>query len=377
MTKRILSIVFTGVFIFLLLTGGILLFAGKKVKVSTVENRFLAEFPAASLIVKDSFPTEFDRWQVDHFPFRNDFLNVHSGFNLYLMKQSPIPDNALIGKDMWLYYTAREIDVYRGTNRLNPQELGGILQELKKREQFITEQGAKMLVVVSPIKYSVYPEFVPARVNRVHDTSRTDQFVNLLGSNGIQVLDLRKELINAKRPDFPLFFKTDNHWNYNGAFTAYQAILKKIRTLIPNVSPPLRLSDYKITRKPGLMGNIGKMLFLDEAYSDIDYIYERKNPGLTRIDTNERYTPPTTFGYPESYEDRYTNGDSKAPKILIIRDSFGYYPAQFLKEHFSSTVLIFDAWEFKLNPDIIRQEKPDIVLFMSLESFLHQFIPAS
>lgn len=377
MIHRILNSLFIGILALIMLAGGVLLFTGKKEKISTVENRFLQDFPSTSLIMKDSFPIGFERWQADHFPFRNDFLNVHSGFNLYLMKQSPLPDNALIGKDMWLYYTAREIEVYRGTNRLNPDELNGILKEMKRREQFIEEQGAKMLVVVSPTKYSIYPEFVPANVNRIHDTSRTDQFVQLLSSNDIPIVDLRKALFKAKRKDFPVFFKTDNHWNFNGAFVAYQSILSKIRELIPQVGQPLRLSDYKITVRPGLMGNIGKMLFLSDAYGDMEYLYERRNPGLTQIDTNEQYTPPATFGYPESYEDRYTNGDPKAPKILIIRDSFGFYPAQFLKEHFSSTVLIFDAWEFKLNEDIIRKEKPDIVLFMSLESFLHKFIPAS
>jgi len=367
-------------FIFLIATSafffGLMGFRDAGSSFSMFENRRLAKLPALSLIQKDSFPEAFEHWQADHFAFRNVFLNGMMGFTIQVMKQSPIPEYVVIGKDNWLYNTGHEIDVYRGTNRFSQAELDQIRKEILIRKAFIESQSAHILFAVSPLKYSVYPEYVPVSVNRVNDSSRTDQFIECLTVAGVPVVDLRKALQKAKKDGNPLFYKSDNHWNHNGAFVAYQALMKAMKNMEPGVGEPLQKSDYTIKTKPGMIGNLGKMLYLKEEDSDLKYTYTRKTPHQTRIDTNEIYTAPKGFNYAKSYEERFTNGNKKSPKILIIRDSFGEYPSSFLKEHFSETVCIFDAWEYKLNPDIIKQEKPDIVLFMVLESFTHKLIPA-
>jgi len=264
MGKRILNLVFILVMAGFVITFGILSLRVKSDKLSKTENRKLAALPPTDAILKDSFPDAYELWHKDHFPNRNLFLNSLMGFNMYVMKQTPLPDNAIIGKEMWLYYTAREIEVYRGTNRFTDQELIQVYEELERRRHFIEEQGAKMMLVVAPTKYSVYPEFVPASVNKVNDSSRTDQFVGMLEKKGIPLVDLRKTLLVAKKSGPPLFFKTDNHWNFNGAFAAYQAIITAAGKIIPDVGPPLKKSENKITVLPGLMGNIGKKLFHSE-----------------------------------------------------------------------------------------------------------------
>jgi hypothetical protein len=80
------------------------------------------------------------------------------------------------------------------------------------------------------------------------------------------------------------------------------------------------------------------------------------------------------FPYPYAYEaDREIPG-SKQPRILIISDSFGEAIFPFISERFSRSVKIFDAWQFKLNEDIVANEKPDVVLVVVLESNLRNML---
>lgn len=374
MVRKIFKIIFIALFAVILLLFGVLSLRNPETDKSNYENRNLAKFPSSGSLLKDSFPTEFDYWYSDHFPFRNVFLNTMMEFNIKVIKQSPIPEFVVIGKDNWLYYATNEIGVFRGTSRFSDDELQKILDELKSRRLFIESHGAKMIFAISPTKYSIYPEYVPSNLIRVNKVSRTDQLVKFLQGGGFPVTDLRKALLNNKSNDIPLFFKGDNHWNLNGAFYAYEALIAEMQKLLPSVGNSLSKSDYSITTIGVGEGNLSKMLFMNDGCGDSAYNYVRCTPNQTYTDTNEIYTPPKGFFAPDSYEERYSNGNKKSPKLLIIRDSFGYFPSQFLKEHFSETVCIFDAWEYRLNEDIILKEKPDIVLFIVLESTLHQLL---
>lgn len=336
---------------------------------SANENRKLAAFPDIRKNVPDSFAPAFDSWVNDHFSFRNLLLNNKMYFDIHVLQQSPIPSYVIIGKDNWLYNTGHEIEVYRGVNRFTETELQSMLEEMRYRQKFIESHRAKMYYAITPVKYSVYPEYLPLNLKQVNSESRTDQFANYMKGKGMHVLDFRKALILAKSDTFPVFYKGDNHWNYNGAFMAYQLLIDSLQKDFPAVGKMLKFSDYSISRKPRLSGNLSKMLFLANGCGELEYTYTRKSHNHTKVDTNEIYKPPASFNYPASYEERYSNGDPRSLKILIIRDSFGYYITQFLKEHFRETVSIFDAWEYKLNPEIIEKEKPDIVLFLVLESF--------
>ena len=87
------------------------------------------------------------------------------------------------------------------------------------------------------------------------------------------------------------------------------------------------------------------------------------------------FPPPENFAYAWNYERRYVDEENKSKlKILVIRDSFGAALIPFLKESFSESVFIFDAWQYGLNKPIIEKIKPDIVLFLTYESHLESII---
>jgi alginate O-acetyltransferase complex protein AlgJ len=80
------------------------------------------------------------------------------------------------------------------------------------------------------------------------------------------------------------------------------------------------------------------------------------------------------FAYTWEYENVREIKNSKQPRLLIISDSFGAALFPFLSENFSRTVKIFDAWQYKLNEDIVNSEKPDAVVLVIDEPILRNFI---
>ena len=78
---------------------------------------------------------------------------------------------------------------------------------------------------------------------------------------------------------------------------------------------------------------------------------------------------------PWNYERRYINEHSKSGlRVLFIRDSFGNQLVPFVKEPFAESLFIFDAWRYELNKPIIEKVKPDVVIFLGLETHLESFI---
>ena len=79
----------------------------------------------------------------------------------------------------------------------------------------------------------------------------------------------------------------------------------------------------------------------------------------------------------KEYEIRYVKeNDTSGLRILFIRDSFGAQVIPFIKESFKESVFIFDYWRYKINEAIVEKVKPDIVVFLNIESTTENYIKA-
>ena len=86
------------------------------------------------------------------------------------------------------------------------------------------------------------------------------------------------------------------------------------------------------------------------------------------------FISPKEFAYPWKFETRFQNKSNGKYRILVIRDSFADAVEPFLKEAFEESVFIFDNWKYALNKEIIETVKPDIVLYITLETHLDNLI---
>src|SRR5690606_31554168 len=94
----------------------------------------------------------------------------------------------------------KELDCYNGKRNFNDEQLNEILQEFLYRKRVLDSMGIKMLVVLHPTKYAVYPENLPPFMNSVPKISSATQLMNCFrNSSDIKVFYSRDILVSQKK----------------------------------------------------------------------------------------------------------------------------------------------------------------------------------
>ena len=171
---------------------------------------------------------------------------------------------------------------------------------------------------------------------------------------------------------FPLFYKTDHHWNPYGAFQASQCILKRLKVDFPNLdSLETSAYNFELQSQPGRV--TARMLKLENHLKDDNPVLHYH--GAVTLDTIPNFYPvPETFPYKDEYVIILQSSKTEAPSMMMVRESFGVQIIPVLSHYFSKSTYVFDTWNHKLNPDIVENEKPDIYLQMIYERLLDKLL---
>jgi len=332
------------------------------------ENRRLASKPKLDIERLDYFPKEYDAYFNDHFGFRNDLIIFNSGFRLNVLGISPF-EKVAKGKEGWLFSAKEYLVDYRAKQLFTNSDLEKIAKALEYRKDWCNKQDIKFYLAVAPGKPSIYEEYLPSFLRRVHGISRYEQLKNYLSENStFELIDLQNSMITNKTNDL-LYYKTDPHWNSMGGFFAYQEILNTIQMDFPQLSI-LKLDDYSLSYDSIPGRNLARMLNMPEEYPDIEVMLSPKFETKATWGKKENYIIPEDFYYKKEYEIvKYVPG-SNQPKIMIIRDSFINALIPYIDETFSRTVYIWDNWKYQLNKPIVENEKPDVLLILLVEKNL-------
>ena len=338
-------------------------------EVENLENRNLNTISVPDPSFLDGFPKEFDEYYTDNFDFRNQLLSFNSRLKFNMFNIQPVVGEAFIGLEGWMYLVKDEMDIYLGNNLVNDNKLARYYDIFSYRKNFLDSIGCKYYIVIAPTKTSVYPEFLPLSKRKTGQSTLTDQIVNLLDTiSGLCLIDLRPVLKEAKG-DIRMYHKTDNHWNDYGSYIAYKAIMKKLSIDFPKIIPN-HISKFKIDTV------VVDGMALTDMMGIYDEIYENKITCISDFNlksqegSKSNYPITSDFPYTSEYEMVYTTKNDSLPKLLSIRDSFGFSLIPFLSEHFSESVYIFDGWHHEFNKEIVLNEKPDIYIQLVLESYI-------
>ena len=146
------------------------------------------------------------------------------------------------GEGQWLFLRAEGslllIDRFWGaegrqvSSIADPEARDPLPQVLDFRDQ-LAARGVDLLFVPIPAKLAIYPEKVLRNEGELPrlDTA-VEGFLERLGSEGIQVLDLAPAFRDARRSsDEPLYLATDSHWSPRGIQVAAEALAAAVRSL--------------------------------------------------------------------------------------------------------------------------------------------------
>lgn len=139
----------------------------------------------------------------------------------------------LLGKENWLFYKTQNdgypIYDYMGINHFSEEEMAAMASNLTTaRDYFEKEKGITFLAVTIPNKEIVYEEYMPDTIARVDSVSRGEQFAGYMWEHSDVSYVYPKQAFAEQKENYPLFYKTDTHWNHIGAFIGVQEIFAKL-----------------------------------------------------------------------------------------------------------------------------------------------------
>jgi alginate O-acetyltransferase complex protein AlgJ len=329
------------------------------------ENREPAPPPApprdwASLV---AWPEAFTSYFADHFAFRSQLVRWQALFRVRVLGSSPNPD-VILGRDGWLFYGADgAVEDFSGTRPFTEVELHAWRDTLQHTQDWLREQGIDYVFAIAPDKHAVYPEFMPDGVHQGLTHSRVEQLLEELRTHStVRVVDLRAP-VTAARNAGRLYHLTDTHWNDIGAFVAYRQVIERLGE--PG-GPAASFDDFERRQvvKPGL--DLARMLGLKSVLHEEELQLEPRAPRRARV------VEPAKASRALMDARVVTEQPGSRPRAVIFRDSFGSAMIPFLSEHFSRAVYV---WQNELDPALVLQERPHVVLQEWVGRHLHTAAP--
>lgn len=326
--------------------------------IQTTEKRVPSLLPALPKSYSElkAFPTRMDAYLEDHFGFRSALV---SAYNYCLTKLGASPsEKVLTGKRGWLYYTEDDmVAQYRGQSIFENNELSQWIESMVARKEWLASKGIPFIIAVAPNKMTIYPEYLPDWVTKVNTVTRLDQIVSELARKPVlDVIDLRPALSAAKKTR-TVYYQTDSHWNYIGAFAGYCEILKKVKDYFPEVTG-VETQNVSFRIRPGNGRDLAQLLnisgLITEAYNDDFQLLFESNVVSTSHLSDARY--------PMKVESRL----NASPRVIIFRDSFSISLEPFLNETFSE-VIYTNHNNMRFDAALIENTKPDIVFHIMVE----------
>ncbi len=275
------------------------------------------------------------------------------------------------------------------------------INNISEFDKWLEDSGREFVYVQEPHKVDMKNELLPVGVD-LHATDTANTMVSGLEENGIDVLDLREYVAKTPEDVEKYFYKTDHHWNNLGAFLAYQKIVEKVESLLPNEKVNSKYTNTenwkKTTYEDWFLGTHGKRVGVNFGGVDDYVLYEPKfDTEISTYITNhlayysgdftEANVRKEYFDQPNYFEESpycaYIGGDYHVVqhrnenagnniKALILKDSFQLPVQSFLSTAFAE-VEVLDPRYYNSSSiaEYIEVYDPDVVMLMVNPSVMY------
>jgi alginate O-acetyltransferase complex protein AlgJ len=316
----------------------------------TTENRELAQKPSGDFGSLGEYAEGWERYIIDNFGFRPYLIRWNSILKLTFLQVSPVP-GVILGKDSWLFYDAEAladgntINDFRGMIPLRQAELVKLQHRLEANQRVFARSNIPYLVVIVPNKSTIYGEYLPDNIRKYRTVTRLEQLMKHMREHSrVKILDLREALFRAKN-EYPVYLKTDSHWNSYGAYVGYAAIMRQLSSYFPALEAVPVENGRIMTERSPIGGDLAQMLFLQDAMAE---------ENDTRFSLSN-LPPEPVMG-----------------TLIFRHDSFGDSLYPFFRRHFKELINIapFAPYPFQT----ILDKHPQVVLHVFAERYITQAI---
>jgi hypothetical protein len=322
------------------------------------------------------------------YPLKNASASAPANANDHSVPKSQIVEGAgplgdasvYVGLHDFLFYGDSVKDL-TGTNLISDSRLSRFADIMTERSDWAKQNGMDLIFVIAPNKATVYNDYVPSSVTQASYT-KADQVVEYLAAHSsVRVLDLRRTLRDA-RSTFgdDLYYKYDTHWNQNGGFAAYGAIMNAVRQTRPG-AVRYGYGDFNVNRYETYMKDNAWYLGWYDDYYDSGPVFSLKEGPAAKLVAKTRNGNVSgqyllAYRWPDGYRDDltylyYKSKNTNASSLYMYQDSFGIALMPFLKESFAESNF---EWSHNLSKADILEMKPDTIIIEVAEKGLDDFI---
>lgn len=231
----------------------------------------------------------------DHFALRDAFHRVERGVSWVLL--GDLGPRVRGGCPGWLFLKD-ELEIHP-----DPAGAAAMRAELAARAgERLAARGAKLLLVIVPDKSRIEREHLCGLRRPARFEGRVAGWVADLEARGVSALDLAPAL--AGQPG-ERYYRTDSHWNEEGARASAQAIAGRLRAqgLAQAVPAPGPLAAERVPRRGDLVRVAG-----------LDGLPDGIGPGVEIV---QRYAVPAPAA---ASDDLF--GDAGVPKVAVVGSSY-------------------------------------------------------
>jgi len=292
-----------------------------------------------------------------------------------IAEQFKVHNDVMIGKDGWLFLYGGSNEVfkyYSDPSYFSNEKIDTWNRLLHDRKSRLKTMNIEYIHLFVPDKISVYPEYVTAKF-KYFDSHPINKLFSKFGDElNSFVINPLPYFNNIKKDTNHLFWKTDSHWTFYGAFAAFQLILSKLNIELPDYFSHKQLAGKELELDLGCkLSNKPKELYItmdfinnaERVYANDLVLYkeENKNSDFANLHVGSNVV----------FKNTHDNAIKK--KVIIFGDSFSEYRSHQLTGLFAETFSeVHFVWSTSFDYDYIERVKPDILMSEIAERFMNR-----
>lgn len=319
------------------------------------EKRELAEVPDLKTTALSDYTEGLELYINDRLPFRNELLTGYSTLDLALFRSTTADRRVVLGKEDWLFYHEEEaedpIRQYLGQGVPDEEMLEQIAENLTRIRDGLAAEGKEFIIFIAPNKERIYSEYMPAYYGAPAEEYPVSRIVSYLQAHtDLTVVYPYEEIMQAKAAfagRYPLYYKTDTHWNAIGAYVGTRELLRSMGVDLPGLDSP----EIAIGEKKAVPGDLSDLLHIGTGIEP--------GPAYTLTGYSDRITEN------QGGEDfSYVCEGADPRKLFMVRDSFCIDMAPVIGTQFAKSDMIHIQWFDPADP---RLKEADIVVLETVE----------
>jgi hypothetical protein len=195
------------------------------------ENRLMKEQPSEWKALFESgsvFARQYEEYFNDHYGLRDLLIRTKNQIDYMVFHKS---EKLVIGRDGWLFYKSVVENEEIGAERMTAADWDGICARVVKLNKILASRGITLVMLVGPMKNSIYPEMLPASAPRRPSPTSFERFLAFLHAHPEIVTVDTSPLLKRLKESMQVYYRMDFHWTDAAGAHAAKDLIQKLGSL--------------------------------------------------------------------------------------------------------------------------------------------------